>query len=150
MTNDSDVIVMPPPVMISYKGTSPTGACVYGSGTPADQCEFSEPGSQSYHPLTYTGKASHIAIKVTYGDQQPGMTFYATVCTSKTADQATVVCKDYKTGPSGFILEKHLADLPPGSALGIQVGSLQATPSPVGALVFANAAFSVEGALTLV
>lgn len=146
----NNTVVMRPSVMISYKGTSPTGACVYGSGTPADQCDFAQPGSQSYHAIDYNGKANHIAIKITYGAQQPGMTFYATVCTGKTADQSSTVCKDYKTGPSGFIIEQHLMDLPAGAALAIQVGSVQATPSPAGALVFASADFSVEGALTVV
>ncbi|GEM_PF-6048343 len=139
--------VAPPPVPISYSGTSPTGACSYG--TPADQCQFSQTGSESFHVVDAKGVPRRVVVKIEYGAQQPGMTFYASVCTGKKGDAASFQCNDYKSAPSPMTLDVDLKALPADGAIALSVGSLAITPTPSGALVFSSVDFKVQGTLTL-
>jgi hypothetical protein len=141
-------IRMPPPVMLDYQGSSAQGACTFG--TPADQCQFTSSGTETFHKVDYKGRAARIAVQVTYPAQQPGFAMYAAVCVGKPGAQITVNdCKDYKTAPSPMILEADLRSAPEGAPVGLSVGSVAVTPTPAGALVFAQSDFKVKGALTL-
>lgn len=146
--DNATIVVNMTPLLFTYKGTSPTGACVV---TPVDgQCQFSDPGTETFHAIAYKGKATHAAAQITYSGVQPGATFYASFCTSKDADPMHATCTEYKTGASPFVLEKDLKDLPAGAVVAISAGSLAASPdAPAGAYVFSSASFEVKGALTL-
>jgi hypothetical protein len=139
--------VMAPPVPIAYGGTSPTGACTFG--TPADQCQFSSAGTESFHVVEAKGKPTHVAVRITYGAQQPGMTFYATICEGKRGDAASFHCGNYTTAASPMVLEKDLRALPADGAIAISLGSLDVPPTPAGAMVFASVDFKVQGMLTV-
>lgn len=146
-TGNVTEVVLAPPVLVTYKGSSPTGVCAF---TPVDgQCQFADPGAESWHVIPYKGTAKHASIHIAYEGVQPGAAFYAAVCMSKDADPNHAVC-DYKTGPSPLVLEQDLAALPPGAAVAISAGSVTASPdAPAGAYAFSSATFEVKGALTM-
>jgi hypothetical protein len=146
--NDTaNVTLMPAPVPITYSGTSPTGVCTYG--TPADQCQFSAPGTEGFHMVEANRKPTHVAVQITYGAQQPGMEFYATICKGKKGDPSSFNCSDYKTAPSPMLLDVDLRALPADGAIAISLGSLNITPTPAGAMTFSSVDFKVQGTLTV-
>ncbi|MEA3200672.1 MAG: hypothetical protein QOE90_2100 [Thermoplasmata archaeon] len=148
--NATAVVAMAPPVTVQYDGASPTGACGYGTSTPADTCQFSDGGKEGFHVVAYKGQARSIELSIAYGAVQPGSTFYASICTSKDADPNHATCNDYQTGASPFVLKKDLSSLPPGAAVAISAGSVAIPPTPAGAMLFTPDDFHVKGALTLV
>lgn len=139
----------PVPVPVAYQGTSAQGACTYG--TPADQCQFSSSGTETFHKIDYKGRATHLAVQVTYPAQQPGFAMYVGLCASKPGAAVTSNdCADYQTAPSPMTLEFDLAKAPPGTAFGLSIGSVAAAPTPSGALLFAQSDFKVQGTMTTV
>lgn len=137
--------VAPKPVSVSYTGTAPAGACVF----PAQACQWTG-GSEDYHAIAYQGRATHLAIQVTYADQAPGMTFYISLCRGEGTDETTVTCDDYQTAPSPMMLEFDLRGDPAGASYGLSVGSVSdAVGSTGAAMLFGPANFAVEGTLTV-
>ena len=144
--NATPIVALPIP--IAYQGSSPQGVCTT-SGTPADQCQFSSTGSESFHKIDYKGTATHIAIQITYPAQQAGFNMYAAVCIGKAgAPIANNDCHDYKTAPSPMRIDIPLKDLAPNAPLGISIGAISDTPAAAAVLVFGQSDFKVQGTLT--
>lgn len=130
-------------VAVQYSGTTAQGACTT-TGTPADQCQFTDPGKESFRKITYAGKAKHFRATITYGAQQPGFEMYWTLCVGKPGETG-VNCSNYKTAASPAQLDVDLSSVPLGAPLALSIGSV-AGPGP-GAILFASSEFKVDGHL---
>lgn len=144
---DNATAAEPVDVPVSYSGSTPTGACVF----PAGQCHWTQSGSEDYHAIASTGRATRISLSIAYADQAPGMQFYVALCRGEGVDESTVTCEDYQTAPSPILLDVDLSSDPAGTSYGISVGSVSDATGATGAgMVFGPSTFDVDGALTVV
>lgn len=128
--------------LVSYEGSTPAGVCQFIVG----QCQWAEQGSEDFHMLDVVGQAQWLTVAITYGEQAPGMEFFAAVCPADA--EGGDGCSEYVTGPSPLMLDVDLTAFEGG--IGISVGSLNQAAGATGAFVFGAADFQVEGVLTSV
>lgn len=143
---ENATLAEPVAVPVSYSGSTPTGACAF----PVGQCHWTQSGSEDYHAIEASGRATRISVSIAYADQAPGMQFYVALCRGEGADESTVTCEDYQTAPSPILLDLDLSADPAGTSYGLSVGSVSDAAGATGAgMVFGPSTFDVEGVLTV-
>ena len=140
---EAEAVLVPIAVPVSYSGTTPEGSCSMLG------CHWVTAGSEDFHPIEHEGKATKLAVQVTYRDVKPGMEFYIGLCLGDGADEASVSCDGYVTGPSPLVVEFDLAGHVAGDQVALSTGALNGTSTASGVMVFTASSFDVAGTLTV-